>query len=69
MSQLGNFSLNSSLKLVSMRKSAVKQPTVSSHPTLNKQTKRIRDFIDKKPGSTAKIKVTKVLIATPERSW
>lgn len=65
-SQPGNFSLNGSLKLASMRKSAVKQPTVSNHPTLNKHTKRIRDFIGKKPRSTAKIKVTKVLIPT---SW
>lgn len=42
MSQPGNFSLSSSLKLVSAGKSAVKQQTVSSHPTLNKHTNRSR---------------------------
>lgn len=41
-SQPGNFSLNSSLKLVSVGKSAVEQQTVSIHPTLNKHTKRSR---------------------------
>lgn len=42
MSQPGNFSLSSSLKLVSAGKSAVKQQTVSSHPTPNKHTNRRR---------------------------
>ena len=42
MSQPGNFSLNGSLKLVSTGKCAVKQQTVSIHPTVNKHTKRSR---------------------------